>query len=91
MTLLTTIIVATPSVTLMIEASAIYRVRRYRQQSRNLYMANPLAGRDRSNGKETKQRGRHRMNTLATRAHTRRKHAVTFLSRVHLCSSVVPF
>ena len=40
-TLLTTIIVATPSVTLMIDASAMYRVRRYRQQSRNLYMANP--------------------------------------------------
>ncbi len=33
-TLLTTIIVATPSVTLMIEARAMYRVRRYRQQSK---------------------------------------------------------
>ena len=38
MTLLTTIIVATPSITLIMDASAIYRVRRYRQQSRILYM-----------------------------------------------------
>ncbi len=38
-TLLTTIIVATPSITLMIDARAMYRVRRYRQQRRNLYMA----------------------------------------------------
>src|SRR5690606_5582240 len=37
-TALTTIIVATPSITLMIEASAIYRVRRYRKQSSSLYM-----------------------------------------------------
>ena len=37
-TLLTTIIVATPSVTLMIDAKAMYRVRRYRQQRRSLYM-----------------------------------------------------
>ena len=37
-TLLTTIIIPTPSVTLMIDARAIYRVRRYRQQRRSLYM-----------------------------------------------------
>ncbi len=37
-TALTTIIVATPSMTLMIEASAIQRVRRYRQQSKSLYI-----------------------------------------------------
>ena len=37
-TLLTTIIVATPSITLMIDANAMYRVRRYRQQRRSLYM-----------------------------------------------------
>ena len=37
-TLLTTIITATPSVTLMIDAKAMYRVRRYRQQRRSLYM-----------------------------------------------------
>ena len=37
-TLLTTIIVATPSITLTIEASAIYRVNKYRQQRRSLYM-----------------------------------------------------
>ena len=42
-TALTTIIVATPSITLMIEASAMYRVRRYRQQSRSLYMS-PVLG-----------------------------------------------
>ena len=41
-TLLTTIIVATPSITLMINASAMYRVRRYRTQSSNLYIGNPL-------------------------------------------------
>src|SRR3569833_448321 len=41
MTLLTTIIVATPSVTLTIEARAMYLVLRYRQQSRNLYMTHP--------------------------------------------------
>ena len=35
---LTTIIVATPSITLTTLASAMYRVRRYRQQSRYLYM-----------------------------------------------------
>jgi hypothetical protein len=39
-TLLTTIIVATPSMTLMIDANAMYRVRRYRQQRRSLYMRN---------------------------------------------------
>ena len=37
-TLLTTIIVATPSITLMIDAKAMYRVQRYRQQRRSLYM-----------------------------------------------------
>jgi hypothetical protein len=43
MTLLTTIIVATPSITLTMLASAMYRVRRYRQHNSNLYIANPLA------------------------------------------------
>src|SRR4051794_20349747 len=38
MTALTTIIVATPSITLTTLARAMYRVRRYRQQSRYLYM-----------------------------------------------------
>ena len=38
-TLLTTIIVATPNITLMIDAKAMYRVRRYRQQRKSLYMA----------------------------------------------------
>src|SRR3990172_8689195 len=37
-TLLTTIIVATPSITLMMLARAMYRVRRYRRQSRALYI-----------------------------------------------------
>ncbi len=37
-TALTTIIVATPSITLTIEARAMYLVRRYRQQSSSLYM-----------------------------------------------------
>jgi hypothetical protein len=36
---LTTIIVPTPNITLMIDARAIYRVRKYRQQRRSLYMA----------------------------------------------------
>jgi len=43
MTLLTTIRVATPSVTLTIEAKAMNLVRRYRQDKSNLYIANPLA------------------------------------------------
>jgi hypothetical protein len=38
MTALTTIIVATPSVTLTMLASAIQRVRRYRQQRSSLYI-----------------------------------------------------
>jgi hypothetical protein len=42
-TLLTTIIVATPSVTLTIDAKAMNRVRRYRQHNKSLYMAIPLA------------------------------------------------
>src|SRR5262249_35060089 len=37
MTALTTIMVATPSITLTTLASALYRVLRYRQQSRYLY------------------------------------------------------
>jgi hypothetical protein len=41
MTLFTTISVATPSVTLMMEASAINRVRRYRHDNKSLYIANP--------------------------------------------------
>src|SRR4051812_9799738 len=45
MTELTTIIVATPSITLITLASAMYRVRRYRQQSRYLYTtATPSVG-----------------------------------------------
>jgi hypothetical protein len=42
MTLLTTIIVATPSMTLTIDARAMYRVRKYRQQSKSLYIGSPL-------------------------------------------------
>jgi hypothetical protein len=42
-TLLTTIIVATPSITLIMLAKAINRVRKYRWQSKSLYIANPLA------------------------------------------------
>src|SRR5262245_30025956 len=38
MTLLTTMSVATPSMTLMMHTSARYRVRKYRQQRRTLYM-----------------------------------------------------
>ena len=38
-TALTTIIVATPSITLTTLARAIQRVRRYRQQRRSLYIA----------------------------------------------------
>ncbi|GAB4127122.1 hypothetical protein JCM17478_09820 [Thermopirellula anaerolimosa] len=39
MTLFTTIMVATPSITLMMDAKAIYRVRKYRQQSIKTYIA----------------------------------------------------
>jgi hypothetical protein len=38
MTLFTTTIVATPSITLTTEASAIQRVRKYRQQRNKVYM-----------------------------------------------------
>jgi hypothetical protein len=37
------IIVATPNVTLIIDANAIQRLRKYRHDSKSLYMANPLA------------------------------------------------
>jgi hypothetical protein len=43
MTLLTTIKVATPSVTLTIDANAMKRVLRYRHESSSLYIANPSA------------------------------------------------
>ena len=46
-TALTTIIVATPSITLATHTSAIQRVRRYRQQRRSLYMVALARGRGR--------------------------------------------